>query len=928
MKKISLCVSLLLALAATTLCAHGVQARAGETVVNGVRYTVNSGEAQVVGYTGDIAQNCTIPDNVQIDGVSYPVTAIAEAGLYNCAYLQTISLPSGLKTIGANAFSGCSSLTSCTIPANVTQIGESIEYHYGTEYIGAFQNCETLTAFAVETGNACYYSKEGALFAADHTLLQYPVGSTDTTYTVPDGTKKIEAKAFERAQMLETVTLPDSVETIGSETFSECMNLSRIDFGNGLKTISDNAFYFCNLQSVVLPDTLEKIAEGAFSFAGDIISFEVNGDGAPYFSKDGVLFYRGEYGVELAQYPVGNGQTSYAVPNDVVRLQGGSFNFSFLTEIELPEGLKEIGDIAFQDCRELRFVTIPDSVESMEFGAFLHCRSLQSVSLGTGLQALPEGAFEGCEALTEIYIPEKIQEIDSTAFLDCTSLERITVAAGNTSFCDVDGTLYNKDKTKLLCCPGGQRNAVQTIPASTTNIALGAFSTCRSISAFRVESGNTAFYAVDGVLFQRTEGGDTLHSYPQDKRDKSYEVPSTVTKIAAYAATKHRYLRTLSGKGITEVGEEAFRLSELETIELPALKVINRTAFYGCQFRTLRFGAELTILRNQAIDAGYKLQHIIFTGAQPPEAGWHLLCNQCDALRYVYVPKGTQVEYKSALSGGLPAGALILEGDYLPVGEVKTKIAALSSTASTETIDDAAAGVVRLTKEDAAQLTDEELMQMDELFQNVHADISVTVSDESNSEVRVQGAAVASGLVEKKLDDQTVSGEVEIIARDSTQASELKAYSFQMTVDGGEKELQAPVLLSLTLPQEVQDSGAEILLVHEKDNGDEELIPYTQTADGTVSFRADSFSRYIFCAAEDAPIDSSYITYDTQGSSAALYLAAYQPSGQLAEATIYELSAGQGSFPCELKAGLDYKAILLDSQYKPVGTAAVHPYAK
>lgn len=98
-----------------------------------------------------------------------------------------------------------------------------------------------------------FKSEDNVLFSYDgKTLVQYPGGSTATSYTIPDGVETISANAFDSSDNLTEVIIPDGVETIGNGAFSNCLGLTTMNIPSSVTTI-DDAFYSCkNLATVTL----------------------------------------------------------------------------------------------------------------------------------------------------------------------------------------------------------------------------------------------------------------------------------------------------------------------------------------------------------------------------------------------------------------------------------------------------------------------------------------------------------------------------------------------------------------------------------------------------------------------------------------------------------------------------------------------------
>ncbi|MBE7052804.1 MAG: leucine-rich repeat domain-containing protein [Ruminococcaceae bacterium] len=198
---------------------------------------------------------CTNLANINIPK---SVTNIENSAFSNCSNLTSIDIPEGITSIKNGTFSGCSKLNSIAIPKSVTNIGDSalsytalseIYIAKNIENIGhrAFEHCMNLKSITVDDDNA-YYSSDmrGTLFNKDKTvLIQYPIGSTFETYSIPDGVISIEYSAFCAGIYLKYVDIPKSVTTINSCAFSECYNLKNLKIYPAVKIIDNSAFSGC-----------------------------------------------------------------------------------------------------------------------------------------------------------------------------------------------------------------------------------------------------------------------------------------------------------------------------------------------------------------------------------------------------------------------------------------------------------------------------------------------------------------------------------------------------------------------------------------------------------------------------------------------------------------------------------------------------------
>jgi hypothetical protein len=160
------------------------------------------------------------------------------------------SIPSGVKTINANAFWCAKKLTSITIPDSVTFIGQC-----------AFYSCEKLKSITIPKGVT---SIADSMFYCCYAL---------TTITISDSVTSIGSGAFSNCTSLKSITIPDSVTTMGDDAFSFCSALTSITLSNNLNDIDYMTFYSCtSLKSIVIPNGVKTVGWGAFGECSSLAS--------------------------------------------------------------------------------------------------------------------------------------------------------------------------------------------------------------------------------------------------------------------------------------------------------------------------------------------------------------------------------------------------------------------------------------------------------------------------------------------------------------------------------------------------------------------------------------------------------------------------------------------------------------------------------
>ena len=293
----------------------------------------------------------------------YPVRSIGEWAFSGCSGLTSVTIPDSVTSIGYEAFSGCSGLTNVTIGNGVTRIGE-----------WAFSGCSGLTSV-----------------------------------TIGNGVTSIEWRAFFGCCGLTSVTIPDSVTWVGQDVF----------FESGLKTL-------------FVPETWEgtSILENARVPPGCRVFYD-NSVVLKTIVIDDVTwtFSMSEGGVTMWwAEPVFGALTVPAELGGVLvtNIEAGAFSgCATLTSVTLPTGLTSIGAYAFSGCRSLTSMTIPESVTSIGDGAFRDCSGLTSVTIGNSVTSIGGSAFSGCSGLTSVTIPDSVTSIGEYAFRGCSHLKEI-----------------------------------------------------------------------------------------------------------------------------------------------------------------------------------------------------------------------------------------------------------------------------------------------------------------------------------------------------------------------------------------------------------------------------------------------------------------------------------------------------------------------
>ena len=296
---------------------------------------------------------------------------------------------------------------------------------------------------------------------------------------------------FNGNEKIISVTIADGIPELADNIFSSCSSLTSVKLPSTLKTVPNGAFAYCpKLTSITIPTGITGIGEKAFYWC----------DALSTVNMPAKLDYIGK-------------QAFYACKS--------------LKSISIPTGVKTIDMQTFASCMFLQKVTLPSTVTTIDQGAFQMCLSLSSVNLPADLTEISSYAFYFCDVLNNITIPSKVKSIGGYAFADCASLSKmnipastvyiednafircgklasITVASGNTAFCNENGALYTKDMEKLIIYPAKRAGTSFKVSDKTYFIKPYAFYKAENLTSVTLPAklysiNECAFYGCTGI---------------------------------------------------------------------------------------------------------------------------------------------------------------------------------------------------------------------------------------------------------------------------------------------------------------------------------------------------------------------------------------------------------------------------------------------
>lgn len=265
--------------------------------------------------------------------------------------------------------------------------------------------------------------------------------------------------------------------------------------------------------------TAEIIASGECGAYGDNLMYKLNSDGVLTISGQG----------EMADW------FTNTVPWKDYKNSGE------ITRVIIHEGVTSVSTKAFVFCESLEYAFIPSSMKDID--GFTACSSLKSINLPEGLETIGIQAFCDCDSLKTVTIPSSVNSIGFGAFEWCDSLTEIKVKSNNAYFTDINGVLYNKDKTKILQYPKAKTQTSYIIPSSVTTVGRDAFEECENLKSIilpkRLTSIEESAFSSSGI--------------------KTIEIPAGVTTISRSAFNSSLIESIVFPSNIVKIDTMAFR---------------------------------------------------------------------------------------------------------------------------------------------------------------------------------------------------------------------------------------------------------------------------------------------------------------------------------------------------------------------------------
>lgn len=423
--------------------------------------------------------------NTAIESIALPtgLKTVGEYAFLGCTSLKTASFPTGLTEIGLSAFSGCTALMPVTFPESLVSIGGS-----------AFYGCISMPYVYIpitvrELGASVFNNSAGIIIYTEY--AQKPIGwstawketsipvywdieensigySEGLQYYADDGKTIITKYTGTKENLL----IPDAfdekpVSEIATRAFYGASTLKTVTFsGSTLQKISEYAFARSSIERIYLPASVANIGAYAF-YECEKLAYVATTVNEVQIGLTAIGKYAFSGCKKLA---------SFTLPSTVTVIEEGLFSSSGLTEFSLPDSVTAINEAAFKLCQALTKINISgntSSLSSLGSGAFLQCVSLNYIVLPTGITAIKDNTFNWCTALKSVTFNGSVTSIGNNAFSGCGLIESIALP----------DSLTEIGASAFYYC-----SALKSIafPSSLKSIGKNAFYSCTSLGTLNI----------------------------------------------------------------------------------------------------------------------------------------------------------------------------------------------------------------------------------------------------------------------------------------------------------------------------------------------------------------------------------------------------------------------------------------------------------
>ena len=457
------------------------------------------------------------------------ITTIGKFAFYGMPEVVSISLPEGLTTVSASAFSSNTGrdITELTLPSTLTSIGEyafsGLSHLTKINVLSSSSTPATMTVS--KTGYSDYDYLNFASSAFNNAVLVLPNVSNPVVYSTASGWRKFlhhggycgageggtnQTWDYNTSTHVLTISGTGNMADYNytgdnvSPWYAYRSLYTSVRVEHGVEHLGAYAFRDCSELSIVhLPASINAMSGNVFSICNSLTDYTYAGTLAQWFNIN---------------FATLTGSPIY-------------ITHKFYLNGEYPSSL-----------------TIPNSITTVPENAFYGCTSLTSVVLSEGIERIEDQAFQGCSEMVSITLPRSLRFVGTRGLYSMAKLENINYNGTSGDWCRIAfeaGTshpLYNNVNATLYC--NGELPTEVLVPNDVTAIGQYQFYKVSSLESLTLHSnvksiGTYAFYNCSNlasVTSQATIPPTIQSSTFSNASSKTLYVPHSVSVKAAYRA--------------------------------------------------------------------------------------------------------------------------------------------------------------------------------------------------------------------------------------------------------------------------------------------------------------------------------------------------------------------------------------------------------
>lgn len=357
-------------------------------------------KSYVANYGGVYTPWCEYRSQIKEIVVEAGVTSLGTFAFSHCHGITEFEIPESVTEICYSALWDCDGLETITIPATVTSIPDN-----------PFSCCDGLTAINVSEDSEYFTSIDGVLFTYDKkTLIDYPIGKTETTYEIPSHVTTVMSNAFRESDYLESISIPEGVESIGRLAFFGCEKLKSVTIPESVTAINQALFRYCyGLERVELHNKIALIGEHAFEECTALTELLIENPDCEIFDLavtiPSTITIHGYAGSTAEAYAAKYGNTFE--PIEILASGECGAEGDNLTWL-----LDEFGNLVITGTGDMEEYETDVDVPWYDYRD-----SIKALDIADGVTSIGRYAFFRCENLAEVDIPESVKVIGGSAFI-------------------------------------------------------------------------------------------------------------------------------------------------------------------------------------------------------------------------------------------------------------------------------------------------------------------------------------------------------------------------------------------------------------------------------------------------------------------------------------------------------------------------------